>query len=437
MSPVPSLAGTPAGRQAAWFFEQAGAGVAPGSEELATRFEAGARVFGPPLDTDAGWEAHQRLLGSGQVGDVTTHSDWALDVDVTDDRGRAWQYRFRLDQSTGRTTELRLERVRDEEVTIRFATEADAAVLADIERRSPIVLGDVRVTIDRGDDYFAAARLMEDVAVVVAEMDGVPGAVHCAAAHPVRVGGQPYRLAYYHHLRILPEHQGKGLFGKLAEKLGERFSPSQVDGTYAYVSPDNAASQRLFSTATAWPVQPLLCELDVAKLSGPAAGQPATPADAPAIVETLNRCHNGEELWVPYTVESLTARLERAPAQYGWPNLWLGEAAVLGVWPAGESISIVVDGPQGQQVDREGVALDHGFLPGCQGGFEALLRAWCTTLGTRGFTKLMIFSSARSPSYPVLQQLGARMEPFDLYAFGPPVPEDASRRGVYVDHTCF
>jgi hypothetical protein len=298
-------------------------------------------------------------------------------------------------------------------------------------------MGEVTVTIDRGEDYFAAARLMEDVGVVVAEIDGEPAAAHCAAAHTVHVGGRPYRLGYYHHLRILPEHQGKGLFGRLAEKLNERYDPPHVDGSYAYVSQDNAASQRLFSLATAWPVQPLRCTLDCARQHGPATGRPAIPPDAAAIIDVLNTCHHAEELWVPYTAESLTARLSRAPNQYTWGDLWLTDGAVLGVWAAGRSISTTVEDAGGRRVEREGLVLDHGFAAGHELAFLELLRAWCSHLDEQGITQLVMFSSPSSPTYPLLQTLGARMDPFDLYLFGAATPDDAAERGVYVDHIYF
>ena len=43
-------------------------------------------------------------------------------------------------------------------VTVREAAEADGPMLAEIERRTPLQLGDVAIVIDRRDDYFAAAR---------------------------------------------------------------------------------------------------------------------------------------------------------------------------------------------------------------------------------------------------------------------------------------
>ncbi|HSS11577.1 MAG TPA: hypothetical protein VLL25_16950, partial [Acidimicrobiales bacterium] len=182
MARIPELPDTPVGRQAAWFFHQVRVGVAPNPDEFASHVEPTARIFTPPLETDAGWATMKPLVDAGGLGRVTEHSHTALDVDATDERGRSYQYRCRVDEDTGRITELRLERVQKEEIIVRFATETDAPALADIERRSPMVLGDIAVTIDRGDDYFAATRLMEDVGIVVAEIDGLPIAVHCAAA---------------------------------------------------------------------------------------------------------------------------------------------------------------------------------------------------------------------------------------------------------------
>jgi len=437
MSRVPALPDTPVGRQALWFFGQVLRGSAPAPEEFAAHVEPTALIWTPPLQTDAGWASLKPLVDVGGLGAVNVHSDTSLEITATDERGRSWVYRFAVDAGSGRIQELKLERVHDAEVTVRFATEADSAALADIERRSPMVLDQVAVMIDRGDDYFAAARLMEDVGIALAEVDGLPAGVNCAAVHTVHVGGQPYRLAYYHHLRILPGHQGKGLFAKLGQQLHERFTPPNVDGTYAYVSPDNASSQRLFTMATAWPVQPLRCELAVPELRGPSAGRRATPEDAAEIVEIVNACHENEEFFAPYTVESLSARLERVPAQYTWSDVRIGEGAVLGVWPAGETIRVVVDGPDGRRVEREGLVLDHGFLPGYEAGFEALVRAASAELDDRGFTKLVMFSSAPSPNYPLIGELKATMMPFDMYVFGPPTPADAAQRGVYVDQVYF
>jgi hypothetical protein len=51
------------------------------------------------------------------------------------------------------------------------------------------VIGDVRVTYDRGDDYFAGGRLVGQSDPLVAEQDGALVAVHCVLNHELRVSG--------------------------------------------------------------------------------------------------------------------------------------------------------------------------------------------------------------------------------------------------------
>jgi hypothetical protein len=429
---IPELPDSAVGRRVRWYIERLGDAAPLTEREMEANFEPSAKIFAPPLRDERAWTG---LFQNGARFGATfaVHSGTEIDVEGATPEGRRWRHRFAVDPTSTRFSEFVLEWVQDEEVSVRFATEADGPALADIERRSPMVLGSTRVTIDRGDDYFATARLMEEVSVALADVDGVPGAVNCAAAHTVHVGGRPYRMGYFHHLRILPEHQRKGLFQQLGQALGSRYMPPHVDGTYAYVSPDNAASQRLFSFAEAWPVQPLMCELPVSELRGPRAGRPALPTDAEAIVATLNRCHRDEEMFCPYTPSELAARLGRSPREYSWSDLRITDGAVAGVWPAGDHFTVIIDSPAGRSIEREGFVLDHGLLPGHEQDYERLVRSWCTELDDRGFTKLVTFTSRWSPNYPVLVELKAEMQPFDLFVFGPAVPEGADRHGVYVD----
>lgn len=51
----------------------------------------------------------------------------------------------------------RWEQVYDFDLVLREATEADAVMLADIERRSPVVYEHTSIATDRGEDYFASA----------------------------------------------------------------------------------------------------------------------------------------------------------------------------------------------------------------------------------------------------------------------------------------
>jgi hypothetical protein len=430
---TPQLPDTAVGKRVRWYIERLGEAAPLSEQEFEAGFEPSATIFAPPLRDPRAWPALAGNREAFGTATIVVRSDTEIEVEGATPQGRRWRHRFSVDPVSTRFSEFILEWIQEEEVTVRFATEADGPVLADIERRSPMVLGPTTVTIDRGDDYFAAARLMEEVTIAVAEVDGVPGAVNCAAAHTVQVGGRPYRMGYFHHLRILPEHQRKGLFQQLGQALSSRYMPPHVDGTYAYVSPENAASQRLFSFTEAWPVQPLMCELPVAGLRGPPAGRPAEPADAEAIVATLNRCHRDEEMFCPYTVPGLTARLGRSPHEYSWSSLRITDRAVAGVWPAGDYFTVITESPEGRRVEREGFVLDHGLVPGGEDDYRQLLRSWCAELDDRGFTKLVTFTSQWSPNYSVLVELEADMQPFDLFVFGPATREGADRRGVYVD----
>lgn len=324
-------------------------------------------------------------------------------------------------------------------VTIRVATEADGPLLADVERRSPLKLGESWLVLDRGDDYFAAARLMEDVTVLLAEVDGVPAGVLCGALHWAPIGGVERRLVYVHHARIPPEFQRSGVGRLLAAKLTEAFASREIDSQYWYISPENAPSQAFTSAApNRWSARPVYATVGCLENRGAPYGRPATPVDAAAIVAILNACHAGEEMFLPYTVESFGARMGRAPAQYSWDRVWLAGGAVVGVWSTGESLSVRLTTASGEtSVTRSAAVLDYGFLPGAEAELQSLLRAWCGRVLERGMTELTIFTCPGTRSWPVVERLASSLRPFDFWTPGIPEPEGAAEQGLYVDHIYF
>lgn len=324
-------------------------------------------------------------------------------------------------------------------VVIRRAFEADGPVLSEIERNTPLVFDDRSLYIDRGDDYFATARLMEDAVVLLAEVDGTPAGVFCGALHGALIGGVPRRMLYVHHSRILPEYQRLGLGLKLANALFEHFKESKVDSQYWYISTTNEKSQGFARRATnRWSFCPVLVDLDIHKIAGPPAGRPATPADAPRIAAILNAAHEGEEMFLPYSLESFAARVSRAPAQYGWDRVWLTDSAVVGVWPEGESITIRLAASDGSAKDSRGAAvLDYGCLPGAEGELVSLLGAWASALIARGFDGMSCFSSPGARLARVVLTLPAEHTDFNFWTPQIPEPEGAADRGLYVDHIYF
>jgi hypothetical protein len=422
--------GNPAARLLAWYVESLAEGRSDALERHADRFVASLR---------------RPLVGLGdlrgiEVAGIQETSPFSVTATLVSPRGKRWCLTFSVEAEEPHIIrQMEWQRLFDRDVTVREATKADAPALAEIERRSPVMLGETSIAFDRGDDYFAFTRLMAEVTVAVGFVGGGPAAVNCGAAHQVRVGGQDVRVMTAIHTRVLPEHQGKGLWGAVSGVLSEKYNPGTGVATgRGFVSAENAAMQRGFAKVpNRWSIQALRAQLDCAANAGSPAGRPATAADAGRIVEILNRCHTGEEMYLPYTADSLAQRLERAPAQYSWERLWLGDGAVVGLWPAGESIRLLLRSHGREVVSRRGLVLDYGFEPGSEGALEALLRAWCAWLAERQLDTLSIFTSESSPGYGCLRRLASRIDAFDLWTPGMAEPPGAGERGLYVDQVYF
>lgn len=443
MKTFPEIPDNPAGRQLGWYLERVVSGGEGASEaELDARCALNMSVRAPfPYRHEVltgGWKRCRDSYGDFKVASVEQVSDFHLAV-IQTSGDKKWRLSIAVeDREPHRITALTRDRILDFEVVSREATPADAAVLADIERRCPIVLGDgVTMTIERGDDYFAYTRLMDDFLVALGFVDGKPAGVNVAAAHTVRVGGRDYRIHAFAHLRILPEHQKKGLWGAINRVFDEKYPEGSYDGSTAYPSVDNAAMLRGFAGAPRWSIHQIRAQLPCVSLAGPQAGRPATARDAPRIVEILNATHESDEMYVPYTVDSIRARVERSPRDYCWEWVRMTDRAVVGVWPAGDSVRFIIES-KGERIEsRRGIALDWGFIPGAEDEFEALLRAQCGWLSNRGLDRLSLFTSEASAGYERVRALASELERFVVISHGIPEPAGAAARGLYVDPIYF
>ncbi len=447
MPPVktfPEIPDSPAGRQLAWYLERVSSGADGSSEaELGARCSLNMIVRAPfpyPHEVNSGgWKRCSQSYGDFKVASVEHVSDFHLAVTLE----CAGDKKFRLsceveDSQPHKIAVLTRERMLDFAVVSREATIADAAVLADIERRCPIVLRDgVTMTIERGDDYFAYTRLMDNFLVALGFVDGKPAGVNVAALHTVRVGGCEYSIHAFAHLRILPEHQKKGLWGAINRVFDEKYPEGSVGGSTAYPSVDNVAMLRGFAGAPRWSMHQIRAQLPCASLAGPQIGRPSTPRDASRIVEILNATHEHDEMYLPYTVESFTARVERSPRDYCWERLRMTDQAVLGVWPAGDTVRFIIESKAKRVESRRGLALDWGFIPGAEDEFEALLRAQCGWLVNRGLDRLSVFTSEASAGYERVRELASELERYVVISFGIPEPPGAATRGLYVDPIYF
>ena len=140
---------------------------------------------------------------------------------------------------------------------------------------------------------------------------------------------------------------------------------------------------------------------------------------------------------MPYTVESVTARLERACELYSWDKVWMTDGAIVGVWPAGESLRVVSEGKGVRTESLRGVVLDYAFRPGAEGEFETLLRAWCGRIQESGMDTMSIFTSPSSPGVEILRSLAREVEPFNMWTPGIAEPPGTQEHGLYVDPIYF
>jgi hypothetical protein len=432
---------SPAGAQMRWYLSRLlswGEGASPEDRARFT-LELRKRVYGgsKPEDECARWRGISARFGEITCLTMDFVGDVAIRASVATAKGHKWWLAFEVEAEPPHLiAKTDWQRQNDFKLEVRKATEADAPALAEIERRCPIVLGDTSIYFDRGEDYFAFTRLMQEVTVGIAFVDDKPAAVSCGAMHEVRISGAIHPIVTVAHLRVMPEHQGKGLWGAVNRVFDQYWK--DVDGSNAYISVHNTGMQHGFvHTPNKWRVIALRVQLACDNLAGPSRGRAATPADSARVLEILNCTHEREEMYVPYTTESLAARLERAPMHYSWRNLWMTDHAVVGVWPAGDSLKVITESSAGRQVSRRGLVLDYGFLPGAEDELEGLLRAWCTALTTEKIDTLSIFTSELSLGCARICAFGGDVESFNMWSPGIAEPTDSTQHGLYVDPVYF
>lgn len=323
-------------------------------------------------------------------------------------------------------------------VHARDATASDGPAMRDIERRTPIVTGSAHVYYDRGDDYLAGERLMgDDVEMFVMEREGRIVGLGGRAFIAIRVAGVVYRGLYSHRLRLLPEAQGEGVQGPM-NALRMLSAAARRCLSYAFVAEGNEAAIRSMpgrrSAEGFWAMGASRLILDTATVAGPATGRAARASDVNRLAQLFNVAHEQEELFVPYTANSLSKRLLRATDLYSWGNVLIGERSALGVWPAGIGVRREAEGLVTNDV--RALALDYGCEPGADDELIALIRAACNELKARGSTELSIFAPTPSRMYAAVSSIAKRIEPYVVRCAAAPGP-GVEQRGVYVDQLYF
>lgn len=428
---VVELPDTPVGRQIAWYIAHSGSR----GENLTVSDVAAHMAFPPPWDPSHSLERFRTDTDArpSRLLKVDETSPYWLDVTLDYGDDKPWKASFSVEEEPPhRIVRMFWSRAVPEDTVIRPAVDGDGAALNDLEVRAPMQLGDASVTYDRGEDFLGFSRLMGDNLCFVAERHGQLVGIACGALHPVRIGGQDYSVMLLHHLRVPTEHRKGGYFSALNAHVFGAFQ-DRSEGAYGYTALANAEGMRIGGPGT-WSVGVFRNVLSCAALAGPSHGRVGSPRDAGDIVDILNRGHESEEMYLPHTIDSFTARMERAPELYTWDHILIGDGAVLGVWPARLTVAMDHDGRSARSV--RGVVLDHGFVPGAADELERLVRAWCGRLVEAGHSEVTYITSEGSASHPTVSALAHRVDAFS-FRMSVPEPEGTVERGLYVDAIYF
>ncbi|MBT4160141.1 MAG: hypothetical protein HOE54_02465, partial [Gammaproteobacteria bacterium] len=242
---------------------------------------------------------------------------------------------------------------------VRDATSADGAALETIELGSPIETHGGSKIIDRSGEIIDRYKMMNDAIVVIAFVDGHPVACSGGAVKSAVVNGRETRLGYLGHSRVLPDYQRQGIHSLLLARVGESLNP-KVDAVYGILDPKNEKMKKGLADKMprpyAWRV---VIDCNAVQVDTPAV-ETVTAEQSDNIAMLLNRSHERDLFWSPYSVESLRERLTRVPHRYGWDRLLRTEHSMVGLWGGQERWSF----SDGTGTRVRGQVLDYAVLPG-------------------------------------------------------------------------
>jgi len=329
-------------------------------------------------------------------------------------------------------------------IRLRASRKQDNDALIALEKRSPLVVGEIELAFDRSPDYYAGSRLQERSQYVLAEQDGRLVGVCASAVHPATVMGRERLLAYTHHERIDPKFQRHGFGRALPRWLGQRWLAAGIDydRTYAYIDSKNAASLAFSASRGGpgpWPVDAWLQDLP-ANASDPGVHtEPVGPADIDEVVALVNATHGGLELFPIYTPQFLRSRLSRSP-QYGWAQ-WHGLRrdgrliAAAGVFDQGANVAAIAR-PRGggpETISRSLVVLDYGYARGEVQAMMNLLDCLRHLAAASDRQSLEISVPESRPLYgPVMDQASNHIR-FKFLGGIPRPHANDHIKGVYID----
>jgi hypothetical protein len=433
---------TVAGRRAAWVLDRLGIEGWIGAPEPA---ESAAEAF---VEEGA---SRQRELASLLDGcRVTGATGDDLRCDLVLHAGPLRRSTLRIDveaRAPHRIERAHVARTLPEGMELRAARDEDGRELAELCRQTPIVLGDRRLVIDPGDDYWTATRLMDGSTAIVATYEGRIVAVQLATMFEARFDGKHQHVAIVLHVRVHPDFAMAGVRSAIQRQMMSGVSTEsgeapdgpagpQLDLTgISYVSSENELALTPRTRQASWACKAERVVLPCPLPGTPGRGRVATPADAAMIVGIINAGHRDEELFLDYTEEKLQGRLTRAADLYGWDDVLVGDGAVVGTWFAGQRRTWHL--ADGTTSSSRALVADYGALPGREDELVGLLATAAARAASLGMTELAIFSSKGSRGYDALRAVAADVEQYEVVNPFHPEPAGTVERGIWVDQLHF
>jgi hypothetical protein len=324
---------------------------------------------------------------------------------------------------------------------IREATADDNDALIELERQSPLDLGDTVLAFDRSPNFFAHQQMQEHVRVLVAEEEGRLVAVVAGAWHDVLIDGQRRRLLYVHQGRTLPEYRRRHIATDLVLRAYLLAREEGVEAPYWLISPDNSTSLAFNRqiNVESWPVDGRVDGFDVAARHPPAREVGGLgPDDLPRVLELLNATHAGREMFQPYTAESLQRRLQLTPG-YSWQS-WRGYrsrhglVAAAGMWDFDQSLRMIVRNRAGEalHVSAPAFVLDYGYTEGAEEAMVETFMALMEAAARRERNELSIALPVERRLFSVMEGFPHTTTLFKVLTPNIPVPADIGG-SVYLD----
>ncbi len=317
------------------------------------------------------------------------------------------------------TVDMMVAQVADRErlangLIVRQATWEDDERLIDLFANSLERLGEWDVTVERGPNPFAQQRMQENAQVKMVVDRGVALAVSVQTGCSSYVGGEQLSIGWMGGWRVRNGFRRHGFSNLLLNSPG---SAANVFGllTYWYVRMENTTANNWIAKTVETFDSPRAFEKLTATVhhldssTGGAADsrvRPVKPEDLARCVELINVTHQGLDLFRPYSVTFLEARMHDlfwgpkphfVPEVYGWNDMHVLEengeiVACGGVWDRGrDSRERWKHRETGEErIVDTACLMDFGFAPGHEQAGAALIENHLGIANSLGRTSLSV-----------------------------------------------